>query len=149
MHHDVRALRDFYYTTSLGRAVQKALRDRLTDAWGSADGLSVGGFGFAAPLLRPFMDQAQRVIRDALDHEMAVVQLQHAANSLDLDGAMRGHAVGGHGDDAGVCVGGAGDVLSDGQRGAGFELRSEKVVSLAFGHGGFSRKKPAGRAGGL
>jgi SAM-dependent methyltransferase len=62
MHHDVLALRDFYYTTSLGRAVQKALRDRLTGAWGDVRGLSVGGFGFAAPLLRPFLDPAARVI---------------------------------------------------------------------------------------
>lgn len=49
MHHDVRALRDFYYTTSLGRAAQKAMRDRLRTCWSDTTGLSIAGFGFAAP----------------------------------------------------------------------------------------------------
>ncbi|MCC5958247.1 MAG: hypothetical protein JJU08_02780 [Rhodobacteraceae bacterium] len=61
MHHDVRALRDFYYTTSLGRAAQKAMRDRLRTCWGDTTGLSIAGFGFAAPLLRPFLSEAARV----------------------------------------------------------------------------------------
>lgn len=62
MHQDVCALRDFYYTTSLGRAAQKAMRDRVRAVWPDAAGQSVAGFGFAAPLLRPFLADAQRVI---------------------------------------------------------------------------------------
>ena len=62
MHQDVCALRDFYYTTTLGRAAQKAMRDRVRALWPDAAGQSVAGFGFAAPLLRPFLPDAQRVI---------------------------------------------------------------------------------------
>ena len=62
MHHDVCELRDFYYTTSLGRAAQKAMRDQVTGYWPSVKGLSVAGFGFAVPLLRPTLAQARRVM---------------------------------------------------------------------------------------
>ncbi len=62
MYHDVRELRDFYYTTTLGRAAQKAMRDRLRACWPSVTGLSVAGFGFAVPLLRPCLREAARVI---------------------------------------------------------------------------------------
>jgi SAM-dependent methyltransferase len=61
MHQDVCALRDFYYTTSLGRAAQKAMRDQVQALWPQTAGLNVAGFGFAAPLLRPFLADAQRV----------------------------------------------------------------------------------------
>lgn len=62
MHNDVCFLRDFYYTTSLGRAAQKAMRDKLNHFWPSAKGLSVAGFGFAAPLLRPYLADGERII---------------------------------------------------------------------------------------
>ncbi|MCC6000964.1 MAG: methyltransferase domain-containing protein [Pararhodobacter sp.] len=62
MHLDVHHLRDFYYRSQLGRAVQKGLRDELVARWGPARGLCVAGYGFAVPLLRPFLGQATRVI---------------------------------------------------------------------------------------
>ncbi|MCC5955085.1 MAG: hypothetical protein JJU07_03205 [Natronohydrobacter sp.] len=62
MHQDVCLLRDFYYTSHLGRAAQKAMRDQLQSRWPSVKGLSVAGFGFAAPLLRPFLPEASRVM---------------------------------------------------------------------------------------
>lgn len=62
MHQDVYFLRDFYYTTQLGRAAQKAMRDQLQQRWPSVKGLSVAGFGFAAPLLRPSLNDASRVM---------------------------------------------------------------------------------------
>ena len=62
MHLDVHHLRDFYYRSQLGRAAQKALRDGLVARWGAARGLTVAGYGFAAPLLRPFLAQAARVM---------------------------------------------------------------------------------------
>jgi SAM-dependent methyltransferase len=62
MHLDVQILRDFYYRSQLGRAVQKGVRDRVVDLWGPARGLTVAGYGFAVPLLRPFLDGAERVI---------------------------------------------------------------------------------------
>ena len=62
MYQDVCSLRDFYYTTALGRAAQKAMRDRLRASWPSVKGQTVAGFGFAAPLLRPFLSEAERVM---------------------------------------------------------------------------------------
>ncbi len=62
MHLDVHHLRDFYYRSRLGRAAQKAVRDHLVARWGEARGLTVAGYGFAAPLLRPFLPRAARVM---------------------------------------------------------------------------------------
>lgn len=62
MHLDVRDLRGFYYRTALGRAAQKAVRDQVSNVWPSAEGETVVGFGFAVPVLRPFLSQARRVI---------------------------------------------------------------------------------------
>ena len=62
MHLDVVDLRAFYYRTSLGRAAQKAIRDRVMEIWPNVDGEAIAGFGFAAPMLRPFLQQARRVI---------------------------------------------------------------------------------------
>ncbi|MBL4918938.1 class I SAM-dependent methyltransferase [Szabonella alba] len=62
MHLDVLDLRNFYYRTKLGRIAQRAIRDRLVDLWPDVKGQTVVGFGFAAPLLRPFLPEARRVI---------------------------------------------------------------------------------------
>ena len=62
MHLDVKDLRAFYYRTRLGRAAQAAIRERLVEAWGDPKGLTVAGYGFAVPLLRPFLAQARRVV---------------------------------------------------------------------------------------
>lgn len=62
MHLDVHLLRDFYYRTQLGRAAQKGLRDQVVARWGTARGLTVAGYGFAVPLLRPFLSHATRVV---------------------------------------------------------------------------------------
>lgn len=66
MHLDVLDLRNFYYRTQLGRAAQKAIRDRVVALWpatpGEMAGLTVVGYGFAVPLLRPYLPHARRVI---------------------------------------------------------------------------------------
>lgn len=62
MHLDVQELRNFYYRTTLGRAAQKVVRDHLLMIWPEAKGQTVVGFGFAAPLLRPYLAQARRVV---------------------------------------------------------------------------------------
>lgn len=62
MHLDVQDLRDFYYRSALGRAAQLSLRGRLLEIWPEAKGQTVVGFGFAAPLLRPYLKDARRVI---------------------------------------------------------------------------------------
>jgi SAM-dependent methyltransferase len=63
MHQDVVELQKFYYSRALGRVVQRVLRDRLTELWPPEQcaGMTVAGFGFAAPLQRPYLAQARRV----------------------------------------------------------------------------------------
>ena len=62
MHLDVQDLRNFYYRSTLGRAAQRAVRDQVTQLWPEAKGQTVAGFGFAVPLLRPYLGQARRVM---------------------------------------------------------------------------------------
>lgn len=62
MHLDVQDLRDFYYRSALGRAAQKVVREQLAALWPDVRGMTVAGFGFAAPVLRPFLRDARRVL---------------------------------------------------------------------------------------
>ncbi|MEM8576855.1 MAG: methyltransferase domain-containing protein [Pseudomonadota bacterium] len=62
MHLDVQDLRDFYYRSALGRAAQASLRARVAEFWPEAQGQTVAGYGFAVPLLRPYLADAKRVI---------------------------------------------------------------------------------------
>jgi len=62
MHLDVQDLRSFYYRTQLGRAAQRSIRDQVRTLWPDARSETVVGFGFAVPLLRPFLPEARRVI---------------------------------------------------------------------------------------
>lgn len=62
MHLDVLDLRSFYYRTSLGRVAQRAIRDQVVALWPDHKGQTVVGFGFAVPLLRPFLSEARRVV---------------------------------------------------------------------------------------
>lgn len=63
MHPDVIDLRRFYYNRSLGRVVQRILREKLVEIWAPQQclGMTVVGFGFAVPLLRPYLGVARRV----------------------------------------------------------------------------------------
>lgn len=62
MHLDVQDLRNFYYRSALGRAAQASMRRRMMELWPEAKGQTVAGFGFAVPLLRPYLADARRVI---------------------------------------------------------------------------------------
>lgn len=62
MHLDVQDLRNFYYRSTLGRAAQASIRGRMLEMWPEAHGQTVAGFGFAVPLLRPYLGDARRVI---------------------------------------------------------------------------------------
>lgn len=62
MHLDVLDLRNFYYRSALGRGAQRVIRDELTRIWPEAKGQTVAGFGFAVPLMRPYLAEARRVI---------------------------------------------------------------------------------------
>lgn len=61
MHLDVRNLRNFYYRSMLGRAVQRSIREQVVKFWPEAKGQTVVGYGFAAPFLRPYLKDARRV----------------------------------------------------------------------------------------
>ena len=62
MHLDVLDLRNFYYRTQLGRVAQRAIREQVLALWPPMAGQTVAGYGFAVPLLRPYLDGARRVI---------------------------------------------------------------------------------------
>ncbi|MEM0943282.1 MAG: methyltransferase domain-containing protein [Pseudomonadota bacterium] len=62
MHLDVVDLRKFYYATRLGQMAARTLRERLRAMWPNVAGQTVAGFGFAAPFLRPFKEEAARVL---------------------------------------------------------------------------------------
>jgi SAM-dependent methyltransferase len=62
MHLDVLDLRNFYYRTQLGRVAQRAIRDQVVKHWPPGPGQTVAGFGFAVPLLRPYLAEARRVV---------------------------------------------------------------------------------------
>ena len=62
MHLDVQDLRNFYYRSTLGRAAQTSMRAKLLELWPEAKGQTVVGFGFAIPVLRPYLKDARRVI---------------------------------------------------------------------------------------
>ena len=62
MHLDVQDLRNFYYRSALGRAVQKSIREQVLKRWPEANGQTGVGYGFAVPLLRPYLKSARRVI---------------------------------------------------------------------------------------
>ncbi|MEO0912775.1 MAG: methyltransferase domain-containing protein [Pseudomonadota bacterium] len=62
MHLDVVDLRAFYYRTKLGRVAQRSLQAGLRRLWPETRGMTVAGFGFAAPFLRPFLEDAARVL---------------------------------------------------------------------------------------
>ncbi|MEC3862748.1 methyltransferase domain-containing protein [Mesobacterium sp. TK19101] len=62
MHLDVRDLREFYYRSALGRAAQRIVRNEVRRFWPEAQRQTVVGYGFAVPLLRPFLPDARRVI---------------------------------------------------------------------------------------
>lgn len=62
MHLDVLDLRAFYYRTKLGRSTQRSLQQALRRLWPDTRGMTVVGFGFAAPVLRPFLNDARRVL---------------------------------------------------------------------------------------
>ncbi|MEE4346329.1 MAG: methyltransferase domain-containing protein [Paracoccaceae bacterium] len=62
MHLDVLDLRQFYYRTRLGRVAQSAIREALLGLWPVAPRETVVGFGFAVPLLRPYLADARRTV---------------------------------------------------------------------------------------
>jgi SAM-dependent methyltransferase len=61
MWTDVLDLNEFYGST-LGQMTVRLLRARLREVWPSVRGETVLGLGYAAPFLRPFMEEAERTM---------------------------------------------------------------------------------------
>lgn len=61
MWMDVVDLRDFY-ATSLGQVAARAVRQRIREIWPDTAGRGVLALGYGPPYLRPFLDDAARVI---------------------------------------------------------------------------------------
>ena len=61
MWSDVLDLEEFYGST-LGQTTARLLRARLREVWPSVRGEIVLGLGYATPLLRPFVEEAQRTL---------------------------------------------------------------------------------------
>jgi len=61
MWMDVVDLRDFY-ATSLGQVAARAVRRRIREFWPDLTGRRVLGLGYGPPYLRPFLEDAERVI---------------------------------------------------------------------------------------
>ncbi|MGF1553750.1 MAG: methyltransferase domain-containing protein [Paracoccaceae bacterium] len=55
-------LKRFYDTTRLGRLVQRVLTERLRSLWPDVAGMTVAGFGYAAPFLAPYPGEAERTL---------------------------------------------------------------------------------------
>ncbi|MFP7569692.1 methyltransferase domain-containing protein [Marivita sp. S2033] len=62
MHLDVQTLHKFYYRSALGRVAQRVVRDQVRSFWPEAKRQTVGGYGFAIPLLRPYLTESRRII---------------------------------------------------------------------------------------
>ena len=61
MWMDVVDLRDFY-ATSLGQVTSRVVRRRIREIWPDLTRRRVVGLGYGPPYLRPFLDDAERVI---------------------------------------------------------------------------------------
>ena len=61
MWTDVLDLNDFYHS-SLGQMTVRLLRARLREVWPNVRGENVLGLGYATPFVRPFKEEAERVL---------------------------------------------------------------------------------------
>lgn len=61
MWTDVVDLHEFY-RSRLGQVARRMIRRRIRELWPDTHGMTVLGVGYATPYLRPFLDEADRVI---------------------------------------------------------------------------------------
>lgn len=61
MHSDVLDLREFY-NTAMGHVARRMIRRRLRELWPNVNGQVILGLGYATPYLRPFREEADRVM---------------------------------------------------------------------------------------
>lgn len=61
MYSDIAELREFY-TSPLGQVSRRMIRRQLRQLWPNMHGKRILAFGYATPVLRPFLDEAQQVM---------------------------------------------------------------------------------------
>lgn len=84
MYLDVVELHKFYTQTRLGFLVRRALRDNLLALWGDCKTQTVAGFGFAPPVLSPFLQTARRVVCLMPDQQGVIAWPRKGSNSTVL-----------------------------------------------------------------
>ena len=105
MWSDVLDLEEFYGST-LGQMTARLLRARLRDVWPNVRGEAVLGLGYAAPLLRPFVEEAARTLafmpaqqgvtrwpREGRNHTALVDELDLPLPDRSVDRVLLVHAV--------------------------------------------------------
>ncbi|MBS0520792.1 MAG: methyltransferase domain-containing protein [Proteobacteria bacterium] len=105
MWTDVLDLNEFYGTT-LGQMTGRLLRTRLREVWPNVRGETVLGLGYAAPFLRPFLDEAERVMafmpaqqgvtrwpREGHNHTALVDELDLPLADRSVDRVLLVHAI--------------------------------------------------------
>jgi SAM-dependent methyltransferase len=105
MWTDVLDLNEFYGST-LGQMTVRLLRARLREVWPNVRGETVLGLGYAAPFLRPFMEEAQRTMafmpaqqgvlrwpREGRNHTALVDELDLPLPDRSVDRVLLIHAI--------------------------------------------------------
>jgi SAM-dependent methyltransferase len=105
MWTDVLDLNEFYAST-LGQMTVRLLRARLREVWPNVRGETVLGLGYAAPFLRPFMEEAQRTMafmpaqqgvlrwpREGHNHTAFVDELDLPLPDRSVDRVLLVHAI--------------------------------------------------------
>src|ERR1044072_1120243 len=105
MRTDVLDVNEFYGST-LGQTTVRLLRARLREMWPSVRGETVLGLGYAAPFLRPFMEEAQRTMafmpaqqgvlrwpREGRNHTALVDELDLPLPDRSVDRVLLIHAI--------------------------------------------------------
>lgn len=83
MHVDVVDLRDFY-DTRLGQVARRMIRRRLRLIWPDLRGMRLLGLGYAAPYLRLFRDEAERVVAVMPSSQGVLAWPQEGPNAVAL-----------------------------------------------------------------
>lgn len=82
MHLDARDLKSFYLRTRLGRSARTSVRSAVLHLWPAegVEGQTVLGFGFATPLLRPYLEPSRRTIALMPGQQGVIAWPPNAAN---------------------------------------------------------------------
>ena len=62
MHLDVQTLNNFYYSTRLGQFAKRKLQESIQKLWSQPFGGQILGFGFAPPVLSPFLSRSNQML---------------------------------------------------------------------------------------